>query len=255
MSVDLLVERRDAVAVLTLNRPQKMNALVGRHADELRDSLLAAEADPEVRAAVLTGAGRGFCAGADLSEADPDARRVLRDHFNPLIATMRESKLPIVAVVNGVAAGAGASIALAADLRVLAPSARFVFAFTRAGLIPDAGATWLLPRIVGAGRAFEIAAFGAPIEAERALVLGLANQVTDDDASALEAGLGAAATLAAGPYALGLTKQALATASESGLTEQLRLESELQGEAARSEDCAEALAAFGERREPHFKGR
>jgi 2-(1,2-epoxy-1,2-dihydrophenyl)acetyl-CoA isomerase len=203
---------------------------------------------------VITGAGRGFCAGADLSEADLDARRVVREHFNPLTVAIRDFDLPVIAAVNGVAAGAGASIALAADLRVLASDARLIFSFVRAGLIPDAGATYLLPRLVGSGRAFEIAALGAPIDAEEALALGLANRVVESS-EVLGSAVEIAAFLAAGPASLGLIKRALNSSLDATLDQQLELEAELQGQAAETEDCAEAITAFKERRKAHFRGR
>jgi 2-(1,2-epoxy-1,2-dihydrophenyl)acetyl-CoA isomerase len=253
MSEGLLIEHRDSVAVLTLDKPKRMNAMVGADADRLCAALERSAADPDLRAVVITGAGRGFCAGADLSEADLDARRVVREHFNPLTVAIRALDLPVIAAVNGVAAGAGASIALAADLRVLATDARLIFSFVRAGLIPDAGATYLLPRLVGPGRAFEIAALGEPIEAEEALALGLANRVVEAD-EALGTAIEIATSLAAGPASLPLIKRALNSGLDATLDEQLALEAELQGEAAATEDCAEAISAFKERREPHFRG-
>jgi 2-(1,2-epoxy-1,2-dihydrophenyl)acetyl-CoA isomerase len=251
---DVLAERRGAVLVLTLNRPRKMNALLVGTVDRLRAELEAAGGDKGVRAVVITGAGRGFCAGADLEAADPDARRVLRDHYSPLIRAIHELELPVIAAVNGTAAGAGVSLALAADVVVAAAGAQFVLAFADVGLVPDAGLTWVLPRLIGHARAFELAALGRRIDAERALELGLVNRVVVADLLPGEA-LAVADELAAGPRAIGLTKRALRHSLEQGLGAQLELEAEIQGEAVASADFAEAIVAFGEKRRPRFRGR
>jgi 2-(1,2-epoxy-1,2-dihydrophenyl)acetyl-CoA isomerase len=253
-AAELLVERRGRVAVLTLNRPEKMNALLPTMVDGLRESLEGAAADEEVRAAVITGAGRGSCAGADLEFADPDVRKLLREHYAPLIKAMREVELPIVTAVNGTAAGVGISIALAGDMIVAAEGVQFVTAFTRAGLVPDGGMTWVLPRAIGRARAFELMALGDRFDAARAHELGLVNRVAAAGA-ALEEALELADRLANSPRSVELLKRALAASPEQGLAAQLDLEADLQGEAATSADFIEAITAFHEKRDPTFHGR
>jgi 2-(1,2-epoxy-1,2-dihydrophenyl)acetyl-CoA isomerase len=250
----LLVERRDRVAVLTLNRPQKMNALQAETVDQLRQSLQEAAADEAIGAAVITGAGRGFCAGADLEFADPDVRRLLREHYAPLIEAMGELELPIVAAINGTVAGVGISIALACDIALAAAEAKFVLAFTRVGLIPDGGMTWVLPRLLGRARAFELMALSKRLDAPEALELGLVNRLAKSD-DLLDEALALAAELAAGPRAIGLLKRALRASPDRDLPAQLELEADLQREAVASADFSEAIAAFRDKREPKFSGR
>ncbi len=251
---DVLVERRGGVAVLTLNRPEKMNALLITMVEQLRASLEEAEADEGIRAAVLTGAGRGYCAGADLEVADPDVRKVLREHYSPLIDTIGAIELPVITAINGTAAGVGISLALAGDVAIGAAGAQFVLAFTRVGLIPDGGMTWILPRLVGRARAFELMALGDRFDAERALELGLLSRVVAPE-QVLDEALALAERFAAGPRAIGLVKQAVRASLEQGLAPQLDLEAELQREAVASADFTEALAAFREKRDPTFRGR
>ncbi|MFN8218215.1 MAG: enoyl-CoA hydratase-related protein [Solirubrobacterales bacterium] len=251
---DLLVERRGQVAVLTLNRPDKMNALLATMVDQLRVSLEEAAADDEIRAAMITGAGRGFCAGADLEFADGDVRQLLLEHYSPLIEAMTSLELPIVAGINGTAAGVGISVALACDMAIAAEGAGFTLAFSRVGLIPDGGMTWVLPRLIGRARAFELMSTSMRFDAARALELGLVSRLTASEAL-FEETLEQAAELAAGPRALGLLKRALNASPENSLPEQLDVEADLQGEAVASADCAEAIAAFREKREPKFSGR
>jgi 2-(1,2-epoxy-1,2-dihydrophenyl)acetyl-CoA isomerase len=207
---------------------------------------------------VLTGAGRAFCAGQDLRERlQPDALPLadeIRARYNPLIRAMRALPKPIVAAVNGVAAGAGVSLALAADIRIAAEDAAFLLAFGRVGLIPDSGATWLLPRLVGAAKAAELALTTDPLTAADAERLGLVARIVPPadllpTAQALATRLAAAA-----PVALALTKEALERSWTSSLDEQLELEAELQGRAGATADHAEGIAAFLERRPPAFRG-
>jgi 2-(1,2-epoxy-1,2-dihydrophenyl)acetyl-CoA isomerase len=224
----------------------------------LLDALGRIRRDRDVRAVVLTGAGRAFCAGQDLRERGaPDAAPLeveLREHYNPIIRAMTGLGTPIVAAINGVAAGAGASLALAADLRIAAEGASFVLAFGRLGLVPDSGATWFLPRLVGPARAAELALLNAPLSAEDALRLGLVSRVVPPDRLLDEAHEMAARIADGAPIANALTKRALRRALESDLDAALDHEATLQGIAGRTADHAEGLAAFVDKRPPRFRG-
>ncbi|MFN3613529.1 MAG: enoyl-CoA hydratase-related protein [Rubrimonas sp.] len=247
----------EGVARLVLNRPDRMNALNGQMRRELRHALL--RAGVEARAVLLTGAGRAFCAGQDLGDArslaDADLETVLRDEYEPMLRALLDCPAPTVCAVNGAAAGAGANLALAADIVIAGRSATFTQAFARIGLIPDAGGTFMLPRQVGLPRALGMCLLAEPIPAERAADWGMVWEVADDEALAIRAGA-LAARLAAGPtLALRLTKQALRKSAGNGLDEQLALEASLQGKAGRSRDFLEGVTAFLERREPGFEGR
>lgn len=253
----LLTARADGVATLTLNRPDALNALTAGLRGELLAALKEAARDETVRAVVLTGAGRAFCAGADLrgGSAEREFRRVLTTEYNPLVRAIRDLEKPVVAAVNGVAAGAGVSLALAADLVVAAADARFVPAFGRIGLVPDSGLTRTLVRALGRHRAAAILFLGDPLAAEEARVAGLVSRVVPaeqlgDEAAAL------ARRLAEGPTrAIGLTKRLINHAEDVTLAESLAAEAALQDVAGRTADHAEGVAAFGERREPRFTGR
>lgn len=252
------VENRPGYRVLTLNRPERLNALTVDMADRLIAALDAAESDETCRALLLTGAGRGFCAGQDLTAItglEPDEIGDLLDRYNPLVTRIRELPLPVVCAVNGVAAGAGANLALACDIVLAASSATFVQAFARIGLIPDCGGTWFLPRLVGIARARALALLADPVPAETAAAWGMIWQTVPDDRLMPEAHA-LAARLAAGPTAaFGLIKQALDDAAVNDLEEQLDLERDLQEEAAEHPDHAEGLRAFLEKRPPSFSGR
>ena len=255
---DVEVEVRDGVATVTLDRPDALNSLTVPLKQELRATFEGFARDPAVRTVVLTGAGRAFCAGQDLKERlEPDAARLeveLRERYNPLILAMRRLEKPIVAAINGVAAGAGLSLALACDLRIASEAASFVLAFGRIGLVPDSGATWLLPRIVGVGRAVELALLGDPLPAAEAERWGLVSRVVASDAL-LEEARALALRLAAGPpIGLGLTKRALERSFDASLEEQLEYEATLQGIAGSTADHAEGVKAFVEKRGPVFKG-
>jgi 2-(1,2-epoxy-1,2-dihydrophenyl)acetyl-CoA isomerase len=260
---NILYEYRDGVARLTLNRPQRLNALCAPMFDELQDGLDDATARADLRVIVLTGAGRGFCAGADLAmpiagssdATEVDLGEALERYYNPLITRLRELPVPVVSAVNGVAAGAGASLALAADLCIAARSARFVLAFARIGLVPDAGLTYFLPQRIGLARALGLSLLGEEVSGEAAREWGLVWQCVDDDklASSLEE---LVTRLARAPTrALGLTKRALYAATSSALAEQLSLERDLQGQAGRTRDFGEGVAAFLSKRAANFEGR
>jgi 2-(1,2-epoxy-1,2-dihydrophenyl)acetyl-CoA isomerase len=251
MSVSVSVE--EGVAVLTLDRPEVMNALDVALRRELTAALRAVDA----RCVVLTGAGRGFCAGQDLAEAGAglDAERVLAEEYVPLLRAIHECPAPVVAAVNGVAAGAGASLALACDVVVAAESASFAMAFARLGLIPDAGGTWVLPRNVGLARAMGMALLADPIPARQAAEWGLIWEAVPDDAFAATWRRRARA-LAEGPtLALRAARTALRGAFEAGLDDQLAVEAAHQGRLVRSADFAEGVAAFREKRPATYRGR
>jgi len=255
---DLRVEIADRVATVTLDRPEALNALTVSLKEELLRTCVDLAGDPTVRAIVLTGAGRAFCAGQDLRERlQPDAAPLdveLRERYNPLILAMRRLEKPIVGAINGIAAGAGASLAFACDVRVAAEGASFLLAFGRLGLVPDSGATWLLPRLVGAAKAAELILAGTALSAGDAERLGLVAKVVPAE-SVVEEAQGVARRLAdLAPQALALTKRALEAAWTSSLEEQLELEAELQGIAGATGDHAEGLAAFLEKRPPRFTG-
>ncbi len=247
-----------AVATLTLDRPEALNALTVPLKRALLAELERIAADRSVRAVILTGAGRAFCAGQDLAERDqPDAAPLdveLRERYNPIVRALRSMSQPVIAAVNGVAAGAGASLAFACDLRVAAEEARFVLAFGRIGLVPDSGATWLLPRLIGASRAAELALVGDPVSADDALRIGLVHRVVPGTSLA-ETARSLADRLAEGaPAALAATKAALEGAWTIGLDDALEVEARLQGVAGASADHAEGLAAFRAKRPPRFTG-
>ena len=256
-SATLLQQVDGGVATLTLNRPDALNALNSELRRALLAALKAAARDEEIRAVVLTGAGRGFCAGADLrgGSAERDFRSVLRAEYGPLIAAMRSLPKPVVAAINGVAAGAGVSLALAADLVVASEDARFVPAFNRIALVPDSGLARTLVRALGRHRAFEILMGERQLTVPEARDLGLVAAVLPAD------GLAAAARelatrLADGPTAtIGLTKRLLNLAEEATLEEALEAEAALQELAGRTADHAEGVAAFAEKRDPRFTGR
>jgi 2-(1,2-epoxy-1,2-dihydrophenyl)acetyl-CoA isomerase len=247
------------VATITLDRPAALNALTIPMKHELLEALEAVRENDAVRAVVLTGAGRAFCAGQDLKErlepGAPTLGEELRDRYNPIVRAMRSLPKPIVGAINGVAAGAGASLAFACDLRIAAEGASFVLAFGKLGLIPDTGATWLLPRLVGPSTAAELAFLNQPLPAARALALGLVTKVVPTASVLPEAQVMAAELAAGAPIGIALTKQALNEAWDRGLDGALDAEAEWQDRAGSTEDHAEGLAAFVEKRAPLFRGR
>lgn len=252
----------DGVLTLTLNRPEKLNSFNEDMHRALREGVQRAHDDAAVRAVLLTGAGRGFCAGQDLGDRDPrkggpapDLGHTLETFYNPTLRLIRSLEKPVVCAVNGVAAGAGANIAFACDIVLAARSARFIQAFAKIGLIPDAGGTWQLSRILGEPRAKALALTAEPLSAEKAADWGLIWKAVDD-ADLMDQAQALAAQLAAGPtLGLGLTKRLIQEAATNSLDRQLDAERDAQAQAGRSADYAEGVTAFLEKRAARFAGR
>ena len=253
----ILKERQDGVLVLTLNRPEKLNAITGELLDALYAALKEGEEDREVRALLLTGAGRAFSAGQDLTEfgdRKPDYEAHLR-RYNRVVEALSGLEEPLVVAVNGVAAGAGMSLALWGDLRLAAVGASFTTAFVRIGLVPDSGLSFLLPRLVGLAKAQELLLLSPRLSAEEALALGLVHRVVPAE-KLMEEALSLAKELAQGPTrAYALTKKLLLETYRLSLTEALALEAVLQGQAGQTQDHEEGVRAFREKRPPRFQGR
>ena len=254
----LLAETHDGVRVLTLNRPDVLNAVNAQMGRELLQALRDAERAAEVRCVLLAASGRGFCAGADLREQVPGRTSLgdlLRERYNAIVLRMRTMEKPVIAAINGVAAGAGCNLALAADLRVASERATFIEVFSRVGLIPDSGGTWLLPRLVGMGRALEMMFFADPMDALTAERLGLVNRVVPHD-DLMAQTKEWAARLAAGPTrAYGLIKRGVNRALALDFQGALEYEAHLQEVAGRTEDHREGVAAFLAKRPPQYTGR
>src|SRR5438552_18572325 len=251
----ILVEKLAGYRRITLNRPERLNALTVEMAAALAAALDDAEADKTCRAILLTGAGRGFCAGQDLTEiigASPADLDRLLAHYHPLILKIRTLPIPVVCAVNGVAAGAGANLALACDIVLTARSASFVQAFARIGLVPDCGGTWFLPRLIGTARARALAMLAEPLPAETAAEWGLIWRMVEDERLMDEAQALAARLATQASTALALTKRALDAAGNNTLDHQPDLEGELQLEAGKSPDHAEGVPAFPDKRAPVF---
>lgn len=258
----IVFEQADGIARLTLNRPERLNSFNTTMHAEVRDALSALERDCAARVLILTGAGRGFCAGQDLSDrvvapggAAPDLGASIEQGYKPLILTLRRLALPVIAAVNGVAAGAGANIALACDLVVAARSARFIQAFSKIGLVPDSGGTWILPRLVGHARAMGLTLLGENLPAEQAAHWGLIWRCVEDDRLATEVDALAGQLASAPTRGLARTKQALLEGWSRTLEQQLDIERDYQQELGRTADYAEGVAAFMEKRAPRFSGR
>ncbi|MBN9487589.1 MAG: 2-(1,2-epoxy-1,2-dihydrophenyl)acetyl-CoA isomerase [Alphaproteobacteria bacterium] len=251
----------DGLATLTLNAPDKLNAVSRKMVAELKECWEGLANDASVRAVLLTGAGRGFCAGADLADPDresgavADSGAALDKFFNPVIRTMRAMPKPIVAAVNGVAAGVGMSFAMAADIAIAAKSASFLQAFARIGLLPDGGSTWFLPRLVGDARARALAMLAPQISAEQAKQWGLIWDVAED-ADLMKVATEVARRLADGPtLSLARIKEAMNRAATQPLSAQLDVERDFQRELGKSADFKEGVAAFLAKRKPTFKGK
>jgi 2-(1,2-epoxy-1,2-dihydrophenyl)acetyl-CoA isomerase len=257
----IVVEIGAGVMSITLNRPDVLNSFNGQMARELRGALEDARADKTVRAVLITGAGRAFCAGQDLSDVPVSAAgealdlgAMVRATYNPVIKSIRKLELPVVCAVNGVAAGAGANLAIACDIVLAAENASFIQSFAKVGLIPDSGGTFFLPRIVGLPRATALMMTAEKIDARRAYEIGMVYRVCPADSLQQEA-MTLAAELAAMPTrGLGLTKRALNESMANDLEAQLDLEADLQREAGRTRDFVEGVSAFLEKRKPNFSG-
>ena len=258
MSEPILYVTENAVVKIILNRPDKFNSFNRAMALQLQDALDKAAADKKIRAVYITGEGKAFCAGQDLSEAidpsGPGIRKIVDEHYNPIIRKIRNLEKPVVCGVNGVAAGAGANIALSCDVVVAATSASFLQAFSKIGLIPDSSGTFMLPRLIGWNRASALMLLGDKVSSTDALQMGMIYKVVEDD-KLQETGMGLAATLASMPTkGIALTKKLLNESFLNTLDKQLERERDIQVEAASSFDYNEGVRAFLEKRKPEFKG-
>ena len=259
----ILVNRQNGYVILTLNRPDKLNSFNEEMHKALMAALVEVEQDESCRALVLTASGKGFCAGQDLGDRvkpdpnapPPDLTKTIEAYYNPLIRKLRSLSIPVVCAVNGVAAGAGANIALACDIVLAAKRAKFLQAFAKIGLVPDSGGTYFLPRLLGDARARALCLLAEPISAEKAEEWGLIYRAVDDEAL-MEEAIALAKHLATQPtIGLGLIKQALNASASNSLDEQLDLERDYQGQAGRTPDYMEGVMAFMEKRAPNFTGR
>jgi 2-(1,2-epoxy-1,2-dihydrophenyl)acetyl-CoA isomerase len=261
-SEQLIVDRDGAVAVIRMNNPSKLNALSDTMTRELVGAASELTEDAEVRAIVLTGEGRGFCSGADLRGMEDRYRGgghaspsdILEEGYAKVVRLLAGSPKPVIAAVNGVAAGAGLALALACDLRVASDAATFSMGFVRIGLVPDSGASYFLPRIVGAANALELSLTGERIGVERALQIGLVNRVVPAGGLRVEAGALAAELAALPTVAIGLTKQLLRDAASLSLEEAMALEAKIQDAASLTQDHREGVLAFLDKRPPEFTG-
>ncbi len=255
-------EITDGVAVLTLNRPDSLNSFNTQMHGEVKDALKAVKKSKEARCLLITGNGRGFCAGQDLSDRNvapgteaPNLGESIEKNYNPLLRTINGLEMPVICAVNGVAAGAGANIALACDIVLAAKSASFIQAFCKIGLVPDSAGTFTLPRLVGSARAMGLAMLGDKIKAEQAEQWGMIWKAVEDDALKDEA-LAMARHLATQPTkGLALIKRAINASWNNSFDEQLDLERDLQTLAGRTDDYREGVAAFMEKRQPNFTGK
>jgi enoyl-CoA hydratase/carnithine racemase len=257
----ITTELSDRICTITLNRPDKLNAFSGTMREELLDALVVAEHDIDCRVVVITGAGRAFCAGGDVDymsglqrEANVDAFRKLLDAGRDVVLQVTTMEKPVIASVNGVAAGAGCNLALACDYRIASDSAKLGETFVKIGLHPDWGGTWLLPRLVGRSRAAELLMTGRMIDATEALAIGMVDRVVPTAELAAETAKLAQSIAAAPPIAIAAIKRALGASERNDLRAQLELEAAHQLRAFQSQDAAEGMAAFFEKRPPAFRG-
>jgi 2-(1,2-epoxy-1,2-dihydrophenyl)acetyl-CoA isomerase len=259
----VILERVEGVGVIRLNRPQVYNAVNNQMSVELLEVLRAVREDSSIRAVVLTGAGKAFCSGQDLNDRSAMQKSgetislgdSVRNRYNPIIRELTGMEKPVIAAVNGVAAGAGASLALACDIRFITPETRFIEAFVRIGLVPDSGSSYFLPRLVGLGRALEIAMTGRDVVAEEAVSIGLANRIIPKE-QLMEETMAFAKELAEGPtVAIGLIKKAIYRGMEADLEEVLEMEAQFQEKAGRTLDFLEGVQAFVEKRKPNYQGK
>jgi 2-(1,2-epoxy-1,2-dihydrophenyl)acetyl-CoA isomerase len=251
----ILIEHRGAWRLITLNRPDRLNAFNAAMHRALASALDAAAGDLDCRAVLLTGAGRGFCAGQDLSDISGDLGTVIENFYNPLVRRIRALNKPVVCAVNGTAAGAGANIALACDIVLAARSAKFIQSFAKIGLVPDSGGTYFLPRLIGEARAKALAMLAEPISAETAERFGMIWRAVDDDKLTAEAGALTAHLATQPTQGLALIKQAFAASAANSLDAQLDLERDLQRRAGATPDYTEGVNAFVAKRPPKFSGR
>jgi len=259
----ILINDDGGVRTITLDRPDVLNSFNTQMLNELGKAVRHGVKDKSVRCLVITGAGRGFCAGQDLADVkdryqsdEPiELGRHLRDYYNPLIASLQSMEKPVIASINGAAAGAGCSLALACDLRIACESASFLQAFIHVGLVPDSGSTFFLPRLIGTARAFEMACTGRKVKAEEALRMGLVNQVVPDDQLVDATNKLAAKLVSLPPRGIALTKRALNASPARDLIAQLDYEAQLQTTAGKTQDHREGVTAFLEKRKPAFTGR
>lgn len=253
----LLWEKSRGVATITMNRPESLNSINRQMVYDLGDALGRIKKEQDIRCIVMTGAGRGFCAGADLASgvvsSPEELTRGLREEYNPLIESLTTLDRPVIAAVNGVAAGAGCSMALACDLVIAAESAVFIQGFVRVGLVPDAGASYFLPRLVGPRKAMELALLGEKVTAREAERLGMINRAVPDDAFRAEVDT-LARRLSGGPSCQWMIKEMFNRSLEMDLRSCLDMEAGFQGRAAATEDCLEGVMAFLQKRKAIFKG-